>query len=479
MMNELKPYPAYKDSGVPWLGEVPEHWDVRRLKYVLRECDTRSSDGNEQLLRVSQYTGVTQRKRFDGGDEPDTRAQSLVGYKCVCPDELVVNIMLAWNGSMGVSKFFGIASPAYCVYRFGDIAVPWYLHYLLRSPVYMARIKAVSTGVIESRLRLYTDDLFRLEALVPPLSEQAAIARFINHADRRISRFIRTKLKLIKLLEEQKQAIIHRAVTRGLDPNVRLKPSGVEWLGDVPEHWEVLPVKRVLHRLIDCEHKTAPVADGESEYRVVRTTGVRNGHLKWKGTYCTTQAAFKEWTKRGLPEPGDVIFTREAPAGEACVVPESQSICLGQRTVLLKLKLEEYDSQFLIYMIYTGPPRNIIRLATQGSTVGHFNMDDIARMTVLKPCLSEQREIVNYIDEETRGLSMAMAQADQEIALIREYRTRLIADVVTGKLDVREAAARLPVETVEPELVDEVESLCEGDEEVVDDLEAITEEVEV
>ena len=167
MIADLKPYRVYKDSGVPWLGRVPEHWEVRRLKYVLREHDARSADGTEQLLRVSQYTGVTQRTRTDGSDEPDTRAESLVGYKRVEPNELVVNIMLAWNGSMGVSQFPGIASPAYCVYQFEASAHPWYFHHLLRSPVYKARIKAVSTGVVESRLRLYTDDLYRLESLRP------------------------------------------------------------------------------------------------------------------------------------------------------------------------------------------------------------------------------------------------------------------------------------------------------------------------
>jgi len=131
------------------------------------------------------------------------------------------------------------------VYRFGVVAQPWYFHHLLRSPAYKARIKAVSTGVVESRLRLYTDDLYRLEGMLPPLPEQAGIVRFLDYVDRRIRRYIRAKQKLIKLLEEQKQAIIHRAVTRGLDPNVRLKPSGVEWLGDVPEHWEVRRLKYV------------------------------------------------------------------------------------------------------------------------------------------------------------------------------------------------------------------------------------------
>ena len=141
MTPSLKPYPAYKFSGVEWLGDVPLHWEMRRFKYLLRERDLRSVDGSEQLLRVSQYTGVTQRKRTDGRDEPDTRAKSLVGYKCVEPNDFVVNIMLAWNGSMGVSQFHGIASPAYCVYRFRMGTHPWYFHHLLRSTAYKARYK--------------------------------------------------------------------------------------------------------------------------------------------------------------------------------------------------------------------------------------------------------------------------------------------------------------------------------------------------
>ena len=279
-----------KDSGVEWLGEVPAHWDIRRVKYLLKECDTRSVDGSEELLRVSQYTGVTLRSPTGDGDEPDTRAASLVGYKRVEPDDLVVNIMLAWNGSMGVSQFRGITSPAYCVYRFRANSHPWYFHHLLRSPVYKARIKAVSTGVVESRLRLYTDDLYRLEALVPPFSEQAAIVRFLDHADRRIRHYIRAKQKLIALLEEQKQAIIHQAVTGQIDvrtdePYPSYKPSGVKWLGDTPEHWEVRRTK-VLFRL---RTEKSGAAHGRELLSIYTHIGVRpRKELEEKGNKAST-----------------------------------------------------------------------------------------------------------------------------------------------------------------------------------------------
>ncbi len=213
----LDPDVPLKPSGVEWLGDVPAHWDVRRLKYLLHERDVRSADGSEQLLRVSQYTGVSERKSENGTDAPDTRASSLVGYRCVSPNDLVVNIMLAWNGSMGVSDFSGIASPAYCVYKFNDNAIPRYFHNLLRSPSYKARIKAVSTGVVESRLRLYTDDLYRLEGLLPPLPEQTAIVEYLDKTTAKIDAAIARARREVTLLSEYRARLIADVVTGKVD----------------------------------------------------------------------------------------------------------------------------------------------------------------------------------------------------------------------------------------------------------------------
>jgi type I restriction enzyme, S subunit len=251
------------------------------------------------------------------------------------------------------------------------------------------------------------------------------------------------------VLEEQKQSEIRVAVTRGMNPSVSFKPSGIESFGEIPVHWRVVALKRVLKRLVDCEHKTAPAVE-TSEFRVVRTTAVRYGRIRWSGTYGTTPEAFKLWTQRAIPEPGDVIFTREAPAGEAAVVPEGVNVCLGQRTVLMKVRRDQYHGQFLVHMIYAGPPRTRVLLASQGSTVGHFNMDDIGWMHVLVPPLSEQLNIVSEIERLTSPLTEAVLRAEREICLAEEYRVRLVADVVTGKLDVRAAAAALTEEMLEP-----------------------------
>ncbi|MFM6130659.1 MAG: restriction endonuclease subunit S [Sphaerospermopsis kisseleviana] len=473
MIEGLKPYPAMKDSGVPWLGAVPEHWGARRLKYLLRERDIRSAEGTEQLLRVSQFTGVTERKRADEGDEPDTRAESLVGYKRVEPNDLVVNIMLAWNGSMGVSSFDGIASPAYCVYRFGVSARPWYFHNLLRSPAYKARIKAMSTGVVESRLRLYTDDLYRLEALLPPLPEQAAIVRYLEHADRRIRRYIRAKQKLIKLLEEQKQAIILRAVTRGLDPDVRLQSSGVEWLGDVPEHWEIKRVKQA-----------AKIVRGKFTHRP------RNDPALYDGAYPFIQTgevarAEKEITQyrqtlnaRGLAvskmfPSGTLVMTIAANIGDVALL--EFEACFPDSIVGF-IPRPGVVRDFLYYL-FRAMRVELLREAPV-NTQGNLNVDRIGSRAIALPPASEQNSIALTIEADTARLIDGTKQARHEIELLHEYRTRLIADVVTGKLDVREIAAQLPDEDQELSLIEEFDEISEPEEDDPDSFDQGTEDSE-
>ncbi len=478
MIADLKPYPAMKDSGVPWLGEVPEHWAVRRLKYILRERDMRSAEGSEQLLRVSQFTGVTERKRADGGDEPDTRAESLVGYKLVEPNDLVVNIMLAWNGSMGVSPFVGIASPAYCVYRFGAQAQPWYFHHLLRSATYKARIKAVSMGVVESRLRLYTDDLYRLEALLPPLSEQAAIVRFLDYVDRRIRRYIRAKQKLIKLLEEQKQAIIHRAVTRGLDPNVRLKPSGVEWLGEVPEHWEVVRLKDVTTVqtgiTLGKDYRLTVI----KRYPYLRVANVQTGRLDLH-TVKHVDVPEAE-ASRSMLKAGDVLMTEGGDIdklGRGCVWTGEITNCLHQNHVFAVRCGGRLLPEFLAGIMSSSHGRSYFQLtAKQTTNLAATNSSTLRAFPLFLPSAEEQQRILSSVQAETRRLERAMSAAEHEISFLRELRTRLIADVVTGKLDVREAASRLPDEAEEPELPDAADALTEAEDATAADLDAVPEE---
>ena len=441
MMASLKPYPAMKDSGVSWLGEVPGNWEVRRLKYLLQERDTRSVDGNQQLLQVSQYTGVSRRRTEGDGIEPHTRADSLVGYKCVEPNDLVVNIMLAWNGSMGVSHFRGIASPAYCIYRFGADVNPWYFHRLLRSVPYRAYIKTVSTGIVESRLRLYTDNLYQLQAPVPSLPSQTAIVRFLDHADRRIRRYIRAKQKLIALLEEQKQAIIHQAVTGQIDVRTGLaypeyKPSGLDWLGDVPAHWEVRRNGRLFVQRNETGFPELPVLE------VSLNTGIR---IRDFGNSDRKQMmAVRSEYKRAVK--GDIAYNMMRMwQGAVGVIPVDG---LVSPAYIVARPLKGTESRYFSTLCRTSMYMAEVDKNSHGIVRDRNRLywEDFKQMPTLYPPPDEQRLIFRYIDKTTDKIDSAIERARRQITLLREYRTRLVADVVTGKLDVRGAAMCLPSE---------------------------------
>jgi type I restriction enzyme S subunit len=243
MIEALKPYPQYKEAGQTWLGQIPSGWGEKRAKYFLREIDERSSTGVEPLMSISHITGVTPRKQ----GVTMFLAESNTGHKICHSGDVVINTMWAWMAALGVARQTGLVSPAYGVYRplNPSIHVPAYLDYLLRAQEYASEYRRRSTGIRASRLRLYPDKFLDIELLCPPHEEQLSIVAFLGRQDRLIKRYIGAKRHEIRLLNEEKQAIIHRAVTRGLEPNVGLKPSGITWLGEIPQHWKVRKLKHL------------------------------------------------------------------------------------------------------------------------------------------------------------------------------------------------------------------------------------------
>jgi type I restriction enzyme S subunit len=463
MITRLKPYPKMKHSGLFWLGDIPEHWKVRRLKYLLREVDDRSTTGSEQLLRVSQYTGVTERSNSETG-EPDTRSDSLVGYKRVEPGDLVVNIMLAWNGSLGVSEFHGITSTAYCVYRVNAAGLnPWYVHHLLRTDEYKTRIKMTSRGVVDSRLRLYTDDLYDVEALVPPENEQHELLRFLNHADRLIKRYIRAKQKLIKLLEEQKQAVIHRAVTRGLDPTVHLKPSGFDRLGDIPKHWDVAPFK---HRVCFQEGPGIMASDfREHGIPLLRISGLKDDIATLHGcNYLDPDAVNQRWSHFRVRE-GDYLLSASASTGKVSIATKEVAGSIPYTGIIrLWPASAGVVMPFVRLFIESASFQVQVDVLKSGVAIEHFGPSHLKRMVIVLPPPEEQHAIVNAVEHVVGPINRAVEAAQNAMSTLRDLGSRLIADVVTGKIDVREAIARLPEETHAAEPLDEDDVILEDEE---------------
>ncbi|RYG96419.1 MAG: restriction endonuclease subunit S [Alphaproteobacteria bacterium] len=240
-------YPEYKDSGVAWLGKVPAHWRVERFKQIFKEREERSISGEETLLSVSAYTGVSPRSEIVSEGDHLSRAESLEGYKVCYPDDLVMNIMLAWNRGLAFSQHHGIVSPAYSVFQaIDDRFDVRFMNYLMRDDRYTLYYKAFSSGVIDSRLRLYPDTFGSLSCAHPDREEQKLIADFLDSETAKIDALVAEQEKLMALLKEKRQAVVSHSVTKGLDSTVPMKDSGVEWLGEVPAHWDTNKTSRLF-----------------------------------------------------------------------------------------------------------------------------------------------------------------------------------------------------------------------------------------
>ena len=293
-----------------------------------------------------------------------------------------------------------------------------------------------SKGIWSSRLLLNPDAFFNIPIVHPPIEDQNAIVAFLEEQTAVINQFLTNKRRLIELLEEQKQVVINTAVMQGLDTAVPRKPSGIDWLGDIPAHWETNRVKFVSKKITDCKNRTPPYFD-DGEYFVVRTSNVRNGQLDMTEALFTNEEGFTEWTRRGVPKVGSVLFTREAPAGEACMIPPNLNLCLGQRMMSIEPNEDKLLPRFLLYQLYSDLIKNYITLASAGSTVTHLRVGQVFSLPVLLPPIEEQNRIVEYIDVKMAEINTAIERTQSEIELIEEYRTTLIAHTVTGKIDVR------------------------------------------
>ncbi len=220
------PYPQYKDSGVAWLGKVPEHWGIRRIKYLFKEIDRRSSDGSELLLSMTRKKGLIPQSKIS---ERNPTPEDLVGYKICLPDEIVMNRMQAWSGMFFRAKEKGLISPDYAIFHSINELDPIYFEHLFRSTHFIKECRIRSKGIGSGFNRLYGEQLGKIYVSFPNIDEQSKIVNFILYSEYKIAKFIRNKQRLIELLKEQKQAIINEAVTRGINPNVKMKPSGVDW----------------------------------------------------------------------------------------------------------------------------------------------------------------------------------------------------------------------------------------------------------
>jgi type I restriction enzyme S subunit len=473
MIADLKPYAECKESGLPWLGDIPQHWATERAKWLFTKMDrpVREEDEVVTCFRDGMVT-LRKNRRLRGF----TEATVYSGYQGIRKGDLVIHGMDAFAGAIGVSDSDGKGTPVYNVCQPRSGANASYYAQLVRQMSQSQWILALAKGIRERSTDFRFEMFGNQRVSLPPPAEQASIVRFLDWANGRLERAIRAKRKVIALLNEQKQAMIHRAVTQGLDPSVLFRPSGIPWLGDIPQHWEVRKLKHCVSRI---EQGWSPQCDaqpaGENEWGVLKVG-------------CVNKDSFSPQQNKKLPaslqpnpslevRDGDVLVSRANTRellGLAALAenpPAKRIVC--DKLFRFRAKGDCFTSRFLVFALRAKPCRVQIESSTNGASSSMQNIGQgvLKNLWVSMPAVPEQDRIVEHIAVATQPVSTALSRLEREIELLREYRTRLVADVVTGKLDVHEAAARLPDEA-QPDT-------AEGDTDLIDETESADEEAAV
>ena len=462
MIADLKPYPEYKESGSTWIGMVPRHWNVTPNRALFEEVKDRNHP-DEEMLSVTITRGIIRQKALlSETSKKDSSNLNKSAYKLVQPGDLAYNKMRAWQGAFGASEFRGIISPAYVVMRPREGCNPAFYHHLYRTPLFQKEAERWSYGITSDMWSLRPEHFKVIYSVLPPSSEQASIVRFLDWANGRLERAIRAKRKVIALLHEQKQAIIHKAVTQGLDPNVPKRDSGIPWLGEIPSHWEVPRVKQCARKI---SKGTTPSTEGreileQGPVRFLKAENIVNGRLTNK-PLCFIDETTHEMIRRSQLSEGDVLFViAGATLGKTAIVPAEILPANTNQAVSFIRPNGRVTSQFLETWLQSKRIKQLVWLNAVQSAQPNLSMGDLGNFRCPVPPIEVQQDILSQLEQDTAPLTTAIDRYEREITLLREYRTRLVADVVTGKLDVREAALSLPEEDVvqAPEdLVDETE----------------------
>ena len=436
-MAKYQQYAEYKDSGVEWLGKIPHGWKVLRGKYVFQEFRERSTTGEEVLLSVSEYYGVKPRSEKISEGDHLSRAESLVDYKKCYKNDLVMNIMLAWKRGLGVSKYDGIVSPAYSVFRFNEDIHPYFMHHLFRTDLYTSHFKTRSTGVIDSRLRLYPESFLDTEILIPSYKEQVQIANFLDHETAKIDTLIDKQQTLIKLLKEKRQAVISHAVTKGLNPDAPMKDSGVEWLGKVPEHWEFIKFDYVINAVGDIDHYMPSSTDSGIPY--VMTGDLRDlvSEISFENCKQVAHSDYVKLSRKIKASKDDIIFARYATIGTLSYVDIDADFLVSYSCVIIKPNSERTSGKYLFRYLKSQAFLQAITMYINSNTQGNVGIDSLKNVKVIMPPLSEQEEIINFLNDVVVKIDRLLDKAKSAITLMQERRTALISAAVTGKIDVR------------------------------------------
>jgi type I restriction enzyme, S subunit len=436
----VQKYPAYRESGVEWLGYIPEHWEIGKLGTLLKPVSIKNRP-DLPLLSITREAGVIERNIEDDSENHNFIPDDLSGYKVLNQGQFGMNKMKAWQGSYGIAPMSGIVSPAYYVFDFNSSINPRFFHLAIRSKNYVAFFGQASDGIRVGQWDLSQTRMKEIPFFIPPLPEQNAIAAFLDDKTAKIDRAIAQKEKMIALLKERKQIIIQNAVTKGLDPNAKMKDSGVEWIGEIPEGWEVKRLRNVFSF-----SKGLTITKENLQDEGIPCINYGEIHSKYgfevnpevHPLKCVSEEYLKD-NSNSLLKRGDFIFADTSEdlegSGNFTHLNFEGTVFAGYHTIIGRPK-SSINSRFLAYVLHSLPFRNQVRTRMKGVKVFSITQSILKDLTCWYPDEKEQKTIAEYLDIEAAKIDKAIKHQEQQIEKLKELKSTLIDSAVTGKIKV-------------------------------------------
>lgn len=437
-MSRYKTYSEYKDSEVEWLGEIPKNWDIISGKriFLLRN---QFSDSLDQQLAVTQLYGVIPQNMFmeRQGQRVALALKGTENFKHVEDNDFVISLR-SFEGGIEYSAYNGCVSPAYTVLIPRPLANAYYFKYLFKSASYIAALQS-STDSLRDGKSIKYEQFGKIKLPIFAYSGQQKIADFLDYETSKIDQLINKQKVLIELLKEKRQALISQAVTKGLNPHVKMKDSGIEWLGNIKKEWFAIPIKYVV---------STPITDGPHETPIIYDEGIPfvsaeaidNGHINFnKIRGYISKKDNEKFSRKYKPKINDIYIVKSgATTGKIAKVETDIEFNIWSPLAAIRCDVDKIISDFAYFYFQSKEFQIGIELNWSYGTQQNIGMGVIQNLKIAVPNVIEQKQISNFLDNETSKIDKLLEKATKAVSLLQERRTALISAAVTGKIDVRD-----------------------------------------
>ena len=427
-----------KDSGIEWIGEIPEDWEIKRLQWGLSEIVKRNNPiQTESILSLTKDRGVIPYE--DKGNQGNKSKTNYEDYKLAYPNTIVMNSMNVIIGSVGLSDFFGCVSPVYYVFKARENNDIRFFNYIFQTTKFQEELKKYANGILEIRLRVSSENVLKRKISFPKFEIQKRISDILDKKMEQIENIESTITQEIQTLENYKKSVITEAVTKGLDKNVEMKDSGIEWIGEIPKHWNLITIKYIAKKITDGAHIAPDTSD--EIYNFVSVVDIdNNGNIDFENCLKITEAQYKYLKRNGCKvNIDDILISKDGTVGKTVYINANDEFVVASSLVIIRPNLLQAIPKFIKYALDSNLVSEQLNSLVSGSALKRISVYKNSNLKIVFTAdKKDQAMIVDYLDNKTKLINDAISAKQKQLETLEEYKKSLIYEYVTGKKEVKD-----------------------------------------